>query len=113
MKYMVKFINESADDANLIELTGSPKQIAWANDIRKSIVEFLLKDYSPESVYQIVNKIKALSYQMGDVFVDSFSTISQYPTVYYDLLSDIDDAFSIVYPPFGRTEPKFIWFIGL
>ena len=42
----------------------------------------------------------------GDVFVDSFSTVSQYPTVYYDLLSDIDDAFSIVYPPFGRTEPK-------
>lgn len=58
MKYTVKFINESASDANLIELTGSPKQIAWANDIRKSVVEILLKDHSPESVYQIVNKIK-------------------------------------------------------
>lgn len=62
MKYTVKFINESASDANLIELTGSPKQIAWANDIRKSVVEILLKDYSPESVYQIVNKIKNAKY---------------------------------------------------
>lgn len=62
MKYTVKFINESASDANLIELTGSPKQIAWANDIRKSVVEILLRDYSPEAVYQIVNKIKNAKY---------------------------------------------------
>ena len=58
MKYTVKFINESASDTKLVELVGSPKQVAWANDIRKSFVEVFLKTYDPEDVYPIINKIK-------------------------------------------------------